>query len=156
MARRKSKGTDLDGDMTPMIDMVFQLLIFFMILINFADADQNARVKLPENDIVKPPEQPVPDAVTLQIAKQEGKAREYSVLIGADEFMGENDFKRLKAALDKEVKFVKNEKKKSAKDMTVILRADKDTPIGFVNKVIHTCQEADIENFALRATAKVK
>ena len=36
MARRKSKGTDLDGDMTPMIDMVFQLLIFFMILINFA------------------------------------------------------------------------------------------------------------------------
>jgi len=32
MARRKSKGTDLDGDMTPMIDMVFQLLIFFVSL----------------------------------------------------------------------------------------------------------------------------
>lgn len=156
MARKRASGGNAEGDMTPMIDMVFQLLIFFMILINFADADQNARVKLPENDIVKPPEQPVPDAVTLQIAAQEKKRNEYSVLIGAEEFLGEKDLKRLKAALDKEVKFVKTEKKKAAKDMTVILRVHKDAPIGFVNKVIHTCQEADLENFALRATAKVK
>ncbi|MDO4630617.1 MAG: biopolymer transporter ExbD [Planctomycetia bacterium] len=156
MARRRRSGDGPESDMTPMIDMVFQLLIFFMILINFADADQNARVKLPENDIVKPPEQPVPDAVTLQIAAQEKKRNEYSVLIGAEEFLGEKDLKRLKAALDKEVKFVKTEKKKTAKDMTIILRVHKDTPIGFVNKVIHTCQEADLENFALRATAKVK
>ncbi|MBQ6108766.1 MAG: biopolymer transporter ExbD, partial [Thermoguttaceae bacterium] len=99
---------------------------------------------------------PIPDAVTLQIARQEKKKNEYSVLIGAEEFFGDKDLKRLKAALDKEVKFVKNEKKKSAKDMTVILRADKDAPIGFINRVIHTCQEADIETFALRATAKVK
>lgn len=155
MARKREPDKGAEGDMTPMIDMVFQLLIFFMILINFADADQNARVKLPENDIVKPPEQPVPDAVTLQIAKQEGKQKDYSVLIGADEFMGEKDLKRLKSALDKEVKFVKAEKKKTAKDMTVILRADKDAPIGFINRVIRTCQEADIENFALRATSKV-
>ncbi len=155
MARKKEVGDSAEGDMTPMIDMVFQLLIFFMILINFADADQNARVKLPENDIVKPPEQPVPNAVTLQIAKQENHKNDYSVLLGADEFMGDKDLKRLKLAMDKEVKFVKSEKKKSAKDMTVILRVDKDAPIGFVNRVIHTCQEADIENFALRATAKV-
>ena len=72
------------------------------------------------------------------------------------QFFGDKDLKRLKAALDKEVKFVKTEKKKSAKDMTIILRADKDAPIGFINRVIHTCQEADIETFALRATAKVK
>lgn len=156
MARKRESGGNAEGDMTPMIDMVFQLLIFFMILINFADADQNARVRLPENDIVKPPEQPVPDAVTLQIAKQEKKKSEYSVLLGADEFMGEKELKRLKTALDKEVRFVKTEKKKTAKDMTVIIRADKDAPIGFINKVIHTCQEADIESFALRATAKVK
>ncbi|MBQ9456881.1 MAG: biopolymer transporter ExbD [Thermoguttaceae bacterium] len=156
MARKRQESEGVQGDMTPMIDMVFQLLIFFMILINFADADQNARVKLPENDIVKPPEQPIPDAVTLQIARQEKKKNEYSVLIGAEEFFGDKDLKRLKAALDKEVKFVKNEKKKSAKDMTIILRADKDAPIGFINRVIHTCQEADIETFALRATAKVK
>ena len=77
------------------------------------------------------------------------------IVTTADEFKGDKELKRLKLAMDKEVKFVKSEKKKSAKDMTVILRADKDAPIGFVNRVIHTCQEADIENFALRATAKV-
>ena len=160
MAKKRNSANNAEGDMTPMIDMVFQLLIFFMILINFADADQNARVKLPDNEIVKPPEMPVPDAVTLQIAKQEGSDKKYSVLIGAEEFkfdkVGDGDQKRLKLALDKEVKFVKTVKKKTAKDMTVIIRADKDAPIRFVNLTIHTCQEADLENFALRAVAKVK
>lgn len=154
MARKRQESEGVQSDMTPMIDMVFQLLIFFMILINFADADQNSRVKLPGNDIVKPPEQPIQNAVTLQVAKQERNNKEYSVLIGANEFFGDKDLKLLKSALDKEVKFVKTEKKKTAKDMTVILRADKDAPIGFINRVIHTCQEADIEMFALRATAK--
>jgi len=28
-----------EGDMTPMIDMTFQLIAFFMVLLNFSEAD---------------------------------------------------------------------------------------------------------------------
>lgn len=161
MARKRPESEGVSGDMTPMIDMVFQLLIFFMILINFADADQNVRVKLPQNDIVKPPESPIPNAVTLQIAKQEekGNSKKYSVLIGANEYKfdkkDDSGQKLLKSALEKEVKFVKTEKKNPRDQVvTAIIRADKDAPMRFVNLVIYTCQEADIEMFALRATAK--
>ena len=61
----------------------------------------------------------------------------------------------MKSALEKEVKFVKTEKKNPRDQVvTAIIRADKDAPMRFVNLVIYTCQEADIEMFALRATAK--
>ena len=62
--RVKSKKIDLaEGDLTPMIDMTFQLIAFFMVLINFAQTESNDRVKLPSSQLVKPPEVPlgIPD-----------------------------------------------------------------------------------------------
>ena len=44
----KAHGPDfVEIDYTPMIDMTFQLIAFFMILINFSDAEQDQRVQLP-------------------------------------------------------------------------------------------------------------
>ena len=48
-----------EGDMTPMIDMVFQLIAFFMVLINFTEADQNQRIHLPSSELAKPPDAPL-------------------------------------------------------------------------------------------------
>ena len=42
-------------DMTPMIDCVFQLITFFMLVINFESTQADERVKLPESEIAKPP-----------------------------------------------------------------------------------------------------
>jgi len=44
----KSLGTALvEMDMTPMIDVTFQLIIFFMLAISFAEADHDHRINLP-------------------------------------------------------------------------------------------------------------
>ena len=59
MARRK-KTTEVKGDMTPMIDMVFQLLIFFILTLNIVDPEGDFYLRLPmpgaaqasESDIV--------------------------------------------------------------------------------------------------------
>ena len=46
----KSKKPDLaEGDLTPMIDMTFQLIAFFMVLINFSQTESNERVVLPSS-----------------------------------------------------------------------------------------------------------
>ena len=37
--QRKHDYAISEGDMTPMIDMTFQLIAFFMVLLNFADVD---------------------------------------------------------------------------------------------------------------------
>jgi len=44
-----------DVDMTPMIDIVFQLIAFFMVVTNFANTKADERVKLPKDELARPP-----------------------------------------------------------------------------------------------------
>ena len=50
------KSAEVEPDMTPMIDMTFQLIAFFMFTINFSDTEQDQRVTLPASELAKPPE----------------------------------------------------------------------------------------------------
>ena len=50
----KTQVNLVEGDLTPMIDMTFQLIAFFMVLINFTEADQDERIKLPTSVLAKP------------------------------------------------------------------------------------------------------
>ena len=68
-----------EADMTPMIDMTFQLIAFFMVLINFSDAETNERIKLPSSELAKPPDAPLEQPITLQLT------REGTVLYAGDE-----------------------------------------------------------------------
>ena len=38
-------------DMTPMIDVTFQLIAFFMFVLNFSEVDQDQRVNLPSSEL---------------------------------------------------------------------------------------------------------
>jgi len=55
MAKRKEVEQTAEADMTPMIDMTFQLIAFFMVLINFAEDNMDDRVKLPSSELAKVP-----------------------------------------------------------------------------------------------------
>ena len=52
--RKKAEGIH-EGDLTPMIDMTFQLIAFFMVLVNFTQTEQNQRIQLPQSELAKPP-----------------------------------------------------------------------------------------------------
>ncbi|MDD4267587.1 MAG: biopolymer transporter ExbD, partial [Thermoguttaceae bacterium] len=57
--------------MTPMIDMVFQLIAFFMVVINFSEADQNQRIHLPSSELAKPPDAPLESPITINVISEE-------------------------------------------------------------------------------------
>ena len=98
----KSKKVDLaEGDLTPMIDMVFQLIAFFMVLINFAQTESNDRVKLPSSQLVKPPEVPLEFPIILHVA-QDGE-----IILGGDDYTAET----LRVGLQKEIAVIKAEGK---------------------------------------------
>ena len=79
--RVKSKKVDLaEGDLTPMIDMTFQLIAFFMVLINFTQTESNDKVKLPSSQLVKPPDAPLEFPIILHVA-QDGL-----IYLGGDEY----------------------------------------------------------------------
>jgi biopolymer transport protein ExbD len=136
----KSKKVDLaEGDLTPMIDMVFQLIAFFMVLINFAQTESNDRVKLPSSQLVKPPEVPLEFPIILHVA-QDGE-----IILGGDDYTAET----LSIGLRKELAVIKAEGKTVA-DANVVIRAHKDTSAGDVQEVIRVAQDQKLENFALR------
>ena len=138
--RVKSKKVDLaEGDLTPMIDMVFQLIAFFMVLINFAQTESNDRVKLPSSQLVKPPEVPLEFPIILHVA-QDGE-----IILGGDDYTAET----LSIGLRKELAVIKAEGKTVA-DAKVVIRAHKDTSAGDVQEVIRVAQDQKLENFALR------
>ena len=138
--RVKAKKVDLaEGDLTPMIDMVFQLIAFFMVLINFAQTESNDRVKLPSSQLVKPPEVALDFPIILHIA-QDGE-----VILGGDDYTPET----LRVGLQRELAVIKAEGK-SVDDANVVIRAHKDCAAGDVQEVIRVAQDMKFINFALR------
>src|ERR671922_168975 len=62
-------GPEAEVDWTPMIDVTFQLIAFFMFVINFSDAEQDERINLPLSELAKPPESPAETPLTVQLTK---------------------------------------------------------------------------------------
>ena len=131
------------GDLTPMIDMTFQLIAFFMVLINFTDTVQDERIKLPASALAKPPDAPLETPIVLQLTNE-----------GHVVYQGRTwTVDQLKPQLVSERQFLEYQKK-SVADATIIIRADASAKTGIVQKLIETCQEARFEKFALRAKQK--
>jgi biopolymer transport protein ExbD len=129
-----------EGDMTSMIDMVFQLIIFFMVLINFSQEDQNEKIKLPSSELAKPAEAPLANPIVLNLDFSG------SVYIGSETSSVEG----LRPLLQVEADALKA-KGLAAKDANIIIRAHQNTPGGKVQDLIKKCQEVGYEKFALRA-----
>jgi len=139
--KKKSGAGFAEGDMTPMIDMTFQLIAFFMVLVNFSEAEQNERIRLPSSELAKPPEAPFEAPLTLQLTSQG------SVIFGGQDI----PLAGLKQTLLREAQLLNATPDRSVADATIIIRADQTTKTGVVQEVIKACQETGFERFALRA-----
>jgi len=131
-------------DYTPMIDMTFQLTAFFMILINFSDAEVDDRVQLPSSTIAKPPSAPSEIPLTIQMTRTGQIIMSAQLLPSAE---------ALRPYLRNE-KSVMELKRQNPKDANIIIRAHKDAKTGLVQQIIKVCQEIGFEKFTLRAKSE--
>jgi len=143
MKIKKNKREVLEGDLTPMIDMTFQLIAFFMVLINFTQADQNKDIQLPQSELAKPPEVPFENAITVQMYKD------------GDVYFDGNDYTmesiRPRLLVEKQIADDFKADDGGAKSVTVIVRGDGRVETGKVQELIKLCQDVGFEKFALRA-----
>lgn len=139
MKFREFDSNVVEGDLTPMIDMAFQLIAFFLLLMNFSDADQDQRVRLPSSELAKPADAPLDLPLFLHLT------REGRVIINGEEV----PLASVRPHLDLEASLLRR-KEKSVKDSTVVIRADARAQAGYVQDLIKYCQEAEFEQFALR------
>jgi biopolymer transport protein ExbD len=142
----KRAGHALDTpepDMTPMIDMTFQLIAFFMVLLNFGEGQQNQRIKLPSSELAKPPERATENLIVLQLTEQN------TVLAGGEELSVDGLTRQLLAERE-----LLRQRGKVPADATVFIRADRFAKTGIVQEVIAKCQEQQFERFGLRVKSE--
>jgi biopolymer transport protein ExbD len=141
--RRKASSMTTEIDMTPMIDVTFQLITFFMFTLNFTEAEQDERIQLPVSQLAKPVEGAAVDPITLQLMRD-----------GQVIYSGEP------VPVAQMGNYLENERRlilaagKQPTDATVIMRADARSRTGQVQELIKVCQEKGFDRFVLRAEYK--
>ena len=137
-------------NLTPILDMVFQLITFFMLVINFKSASLERSLKLPVVGSARPVDNQGQDDVLVLNVDAEGnllvygQPKEIETYISAEAYAS-----GLAARRD-------NSQWKMGDDLpsTVVIRADQATQFGMLNKVISTCQRHGFRRFSLKAMNK--
>jgi biopolymer transport protein ExbD len=138
--KQRDANAIIEPDMTPMIDVTFQLIAFFMFVLNFSDAETDERIRLPLSQLAKPPDVAPDQPITLQVSKAG------TVFITGDEVPVD----RIRPFLQREVQLLERQSKEKA-NTTIIIRGDAEVPAGKVQELIKQSQDVGFEKFSLRA-----
>ncbi len=137
-------------NLTPILDMVFQLITFFMLVINFKSASMDLTLRLPVVGSARPVDhQGEVDLLVLNI-NDKGDLNVYGIKRNIEDYIaGEAVASRLSARR-------KNAKIEPGDELptTVVIRADRSTPFYLLNRVIQACQQQGFRSFALKAMNK--
>lgn len=138
---KKKTEEVLEGDLTPMIDMVFQLIAFFMLLINFSEVDRAEDLMLPVNELAISPETR-PDYQIILNLRPDGTVTFAGQEVKKIDFMN--------VIFRQEIDFARREGVTNPADIAVVIRSHRDTATGLVQKLITKCQESELQSFSLR------
>jgi biopolymer transport protein ExbD len=151
MAGRLSQEIKAEPNLTPILDMVFQLITFFMLVINFKSAELDTTLMLPVVGSARPVETHGQRGLLVLNIDQTGNLKIYGRTVKDIEgyLAQEANASRMAArilASDAE----------AAQDLptTIVIRADRATPFRMLNRVIKACQENGFRRFALKALNK--
>lgn len=159
MKPRKVESSFTEPDMTPMIDIVFQLLTFFMIAINFENTKADERVKLPIDALAKPPESKLDNELVLNVGFNRQRD---GTIVGTPVIFYNGDpvpLEKILPKLQEEAAIFKSKAsnpEKALDEVAVNIRADAAVPTGMVQELIEKCQEAKFTKFSLKASQEQK
>lgn len=126
-------------NMTPMIDVIFLLTVFFLCVNQFQKAETDERVRLPRASLenVEPARPAGPKRVILNVRHGEG------VVVGG------------RSLQDAEVApFLSAQKQESGGELQVWIRSDRRAPFGRVEPILLACAEAGIWDVAFKVVTQ--
>ena len=148
----KSSETSLEPNLTPILDMVFQLITFFMLVINFKTASLEQTVKLPVIGSARPVDTGGRDDVLVLNIREDGQLMVYGQPKEVESYIAtEAQASSLVARRE-----IPNYRIGDDLPTTVVIRADKATPFRLLYRVIATCQLHGYRQFSLNAMNKLE
>ena len=149
MSGGPASETKAEPNLTPILDMVFQLITFFMLVINFKSAALDMSLKLPVVGTASPVKTHGADLLILNIDSK-GDLKVYGHSKNVESYIrGEAQASLLLARKEKPEIQMGDEL-----PSMVVVRADRATPFKLLNRVIKTCQDNGFRHFALKAMNK--
>ncbi len=152
MSATMSTKMKAEPNLTPLLDVVFQLITFFMLVINFSSENYDQRVRLPVAESARPidePERVSEDRLVLNVDSEGhllivGEVQPLHKALQTIKHQADLVRLNLKAA---------GTKVDSAKGLptTIIFRADRDATFGTIIPLIKGCQSNGFRKFALKA-----
>jgi biopolymer transport protein ExbD len=129
MARKKNKGEAAKLEMTPMIDVVFQLLIFFIVTLKQQDILAHLDVFRPQPDSKPPPEE-IKDMLEITVSS-DGYWMNGSRI----------PFRSMDRRITKLAKY--------SQDMPVIIKCTLDSPHKYLIKTLDSCSKAGLTKISV-------
>jgi biopolymer transport protein ExbD len=141
-----------EPNLTPILDMVFQLITFFMLVINFKVAAIDTTLSLPVVGSARPVDFKGADLLVLNVDKQ-GDLKVYGrTITDIPKYIADEAKASLKLARKD------NPELKPGDDLptTIVIRADKEIRFKELYKVISQCQQNGYRNYSLKTLEKPK
>jgi biopolymer transport protein ExbD len=142
-----------EPNLTPLLDVVFQLITFFMLVINFTNDNYDQRIKLPVAGSARPLDDPKAvedDRLVLNIDKHG------DLLLNGKSLRGPAAAEKIKfeaqlVRLNKKALNIKGKAEDDGLPTRIVIRADKDTECGPIYTIISTCQANGFRKFDFKA-----
>lgn len=151
MPIRRTGEVKADPNLTPMLDVVFQLMTFFLMVMNFSRDDYDVRVRLPVAGSARPVELPKEgeDRLVLNID------RDGRLLLSGQAYDTERAIREIRT----QTQLIRLNAKVAGREIppgdplptTLVIRADRATPFGQLYRIIAACQGFGFKTFALKA-----
>lgn len=144
MSHGSSEGAD--PNLTPILDMVFQLITFFMLVINFKGASMDLSLKLPVLGSARPLDYHGANEPMMLNLTRDGKVIAYGREIEPEKY------------LSREAQFIKSKTAGSGAEkeleLPIIIRADRTVEFSTLNRLIRMCQAQGFRRFSLSAVSR--
>jgi biopolymer transport protein ExbD len=146
-------GGDIVMDMTPMIDIVFQLIIFFMLLMDMSTKELEDLV-LPKAEKADPDKPNPADQRAVVNITADGR-----VLVKRDVLYdpkNDDGYVKLKEFLFQKARLMPKAKTEAggmAPDKPILVRADQATPFKYIQKVMELCGDQKIQIWKIELAA---
>jgi biopolymer transport protein ExbD len=148
MAGRLSQDVKAEPNLTPILDMVFQLITFFMLVINFKSAELDLSLKLPVVGSARPVDTEGRVGLLVLNIDEAGALKVYGRAVqDVDAYIRSEAFASMLSS------HLTTEDVAQGKELPtmVVIRADCATAFKMINRVIKACQENGFRSFALKA-----
>jgi biopolymer transport protein ExbD len=148
-----SHGADVaikaEPNLVPLLDLVMQMLMFFIITVNFVSNQVNENIKLPSAQMAQPMKKNVTDVLYLNI-NDKGQIE----VVGRQEPL--SDMSQIKNFLRTEYRNREVVSGPGQVNTSVIIRADQNVEYKLVYQILRQCKEQGFRKMQLRAMQKAR